>query len=172
MNNSRMSQPTSPQLTVPKMNTRSTEGSGEQRTPSALNAGAACRITPANQGTSTTLLQQFGHAFAAVVHREYRMLIGAITEAALLAQQLSPNPQIQRLQYLIQRVLVQLDGQHPVPSTRNQPSRSEHHGDTTLVRRTPRGGLGSRRNDNCQRNKGHLSVCGNNKQEVQQPTHN
>jgi hypothetical protein len=33
-----------------------------------------------------------------------------------LSQQLPPNPQIQRLQYLTQRALVQLDGQHPVSS--------------------------------------------------------
>jgi hypothetical protein len=39
-------------------------------------------------------------AFAAVVDREYCTQIGAIIEAALLAQQLAPNPQTQRLQYL------------------------------------------------------------------------
>jgi hypothetical protein len=32
---------------------------------------------------------------------------------------------------------VQLDRQHPVSSTRNPPSRSEHHGDTVVVSRTP-----------------------------------
>jgi hypothetical protein len=94
--------------------------------------------------------------------RDYRMLIGAIVEAALLAQQLPSNPQIQRLQYLTQRTLVQLDGQHPVSSTRNQLLRSEHHGDTALVSHTPGGDPGSRRNDNRQHNEGHPSVRGNN----------
>jgi hypothetical protein len=80
--------------------------------------------------------------------REYHTPIGTITEAALLAQQFPLNPQIQRLQYLTQRALVQLDGQHPVSPTRNQPSRSKHHGDTALVSHTLGGGHGSRRNDN------------------------
>jgi hypothetical protein len=111
-------------------------------------------------------------AFAAVADHKYRTPIGAIAEAALLAQQLPPNPQIKRLQYLTQRALVQLDGQHPVSSTWNQPLRSERHGDIALVSRTPRGGPGSRRNDNRQRNKGHLSARGNNEQEIQQPTRN
>jgi hypothetical protein len=44
--------------------------------------------------------RDLNNAFAAVVDREYRMPIGAITEAALLAQQLPPNSQIQWLQYL------------------------------------------------------------------------
>jgi hypothetical protein len=55
---------------------------------------------------------------------------GTIAEVVVLAQQFSPNPRIQRLQYLTQRALVQLDGQHPVSFTRNQPSRSKRHGDT------------------------------------------
>jgi hypothetical protein len=67
---------------------------------------------------------------------------------------------------------VQLDGQHPASSTRNQPSRSEHHGDTVVVSCTPGGGPGSWTNVNHQRNKGHPSACGNNEQEVQQPTRN
>jgi hypothetical protein len=46
--------------------------------------------------------------------------------------------------YLTQRALVQLDGQLPVSSTRNQPLRSEHHGNIELVSRSPGGGLGSR----------------------------
>jgi signal transduction histidine kinase len=103
------------------------------------------------------------NAFAAVAGHEYRTPIGVIAEATLLAQQLSPNPQIQRLQYLTQRTLVQLDGQHPVSPTRNQPLRSERHGDTALVSRTPRGGHRSWRNDNRQRNEGHPSARGNNK---------
>jgi hypothetical protein len=37
------------------------------------------------------------NTFAAATDREYRTPIGAIVEAALLAQQLPPNPQIQRL---------------------------------------------------------------------------
>jgi hypothetical protein len=76
------------------------------------------------------------------------------------------------MQYLTQRALVQLNGKHPVSSTRNQPSRSERHGDTMLVSHTPGGGPGSRRNDNRQRNKGHPSARGNNEQEVQQSTLN
>jgi hypothetical protein len=66
---------------------------------------------------------------------------------------------------------VQLDGQHPVSSTRNLPSRSERHGDPALISRTPEGGLGDRRNDSRQRNKSHQSAHGNAKQEVQQSTH-
>jgi hypothetical protein len=80
--------------------------------------------------------RNLNNAFAIVVDREYRTPIGAIAEAALLAQQPSPNPQIQRLQYLTQHALVQLDGQHPVSSTRNLPSRFEHHGETALISRT------------------------------------
>ncbi|RLM98597.1 hypothetical protein C2845_PM06G27930 [Panicum miliaceum] len=108
-------------------------------------------------------LRDLTNAFAAVADREYRTPIGAIAEAALLAQQLPSNPQIQRLQYLTQRALVQLDGQHPVLSTQNQPSRSERHRDTALVSRTPEGCHGSRGNDNRQRNEGHTSTRGNNK---------
>jgi hypothetical protein len=57
-NNSRTSQPMSPQLKLPKMRMRSREGSGGRRTPSALNTGATCRIAPAYQGILTILLQQ------------------------------------------------------------------------------------------------------------------
>jgi hypothetical protein len=46
----------SPQLTLPKIKMRSTVGSGGQRTPSALNADALCRIAPAYQGILTMLL--------------------------------------------------------------------------------------------------------------------
>jgi hypothetical protein len=77
--------------------------------------------------------RDLNNAFAAVADREYRTPIGAIIDVALLAQQLPPNPQIQRLQYLTQRALVQLNWQHPVSPTRILPSRSEHHGDTALV---------------------------------------
>jgi hypothetical protein len=59
--------------------------------------------------------------FAAAADWEYCTPIGAIVEAALLAQQLPPKPQIQGLQYLTQHALMQLDGQHPVSSTRNMP---------------------------------------------------
>jgi signal transduction histidine kinase len=45
-------------------------------------------------------------AFAAVTDHEYRTPIGAIEEAALLAQQLTFNPQIQRMQYLTQHALM------------------------------------------------------------------
>jgi hypothetical protein len=97
------------------------------------------------------------------------MPISTIAEAALLAQQLPSNPQIQRLQYLTQHALMQHDGKHLVSSTQNQLSRSEPHGDIALVSRTPGGGHGSRRNDNRQRNEGHPSARGNIEQEVQQP---
>jgi hypothetical protein len=50
--------------------------------------------------------RDLNNTFAAVVDRKYRTLIGAIAEAAILAQQFPPNPQIQRLQYLTQRALV------------------------------------------------------------------
>jgi hypothetical protein len=87
--------------------------------------------------------RDLNNAFAVVANREYHTPIGAIAEAALLAQQLPPNPQIQRLQYLTQRALVQLDGQHPASSTRIPPSRSERHGETAPVSRTLGGGPGS-----------------------------
>jgi hypothetical protein len=116
--------------------------------------------------------RDLNNAFAAAMDHEYRTPIGAIVEVALLAQQLPSNPQIQRLQYLTQRALVQLDGQHLVSSTRNQLLRSEHHGDTALVSRTLGGGHGSWRNDNRQRNECHPSARGNNEQEVQQPPRN
>jgi hypothetical protein len=73
----------SPQLMLPKMKMRSTEGSGGQRTPSVLNA-QNCAHEPRDPN----------NAFVVVADREYCMLIGANTEAALLAQQLPPNPQI------------------------------------------------------------------------------
>jgi hypothetical protein len=74
--------------------------------------------------------RNLSNAFAAATDQEYRTPIGAIAKVVLLAQQLPPNPQIQRLQYLTQRALVQLDGQHPVSSTRNMLLRSEGHGNT------------------------------------------
>jgi hypothetical protein len=110
--------------------------------------------------------RNLNNAFAAVADREYRTLISAIAEAALLAQQLPPNPQIQRLQYLTQRALVQLDVQHPVSSTRNLPSRSEHHGETLLICHTLGGGPENWRNNSCQRNEGHPSAYGIDEQEV------
>jgi hypothetical protein len=58
MNNSRTSQPKSPQLALPKTKMRSTEGFGGQRTPSTRNAGATRRIAPVYQGILTMLLQQ------------------------------------------------------------------------------------------------------------------
>jgi hypothetical protein len=66
---------------------------------------------------------------------------------------------------------VQLDGQHPVSSTRNLPSRSEHHGKTALIGRILGGVPGNRRNDSRQRNEGHPSVRDNDEQEVQQSNH-
>jgi hypothetical protein len=119
---------------------------------------AQCRCNTQNRAREPRGLN---NAFAAVADRQYRTPIGAIVEAALLAQQLPPNPKIQRLQYLTQRALVQLDGQHPVSPTRNLPSRSERHGDTALINRTPGGGHGSQRNDNRQRNEGHPSARSN-----------
>jgi hypothetical protein len=71
--------------------------------------------------------RDLNNAFAAVADREYRTPIGAIAKVALLAQQLPPNPQIQRLQYLTLHALVQLDGEHLVSSTQIPPLTSEHH---------------------------------------------
>jgi hypothetical protein len=114
--------------------------------------------------------RNLNNTFAAAADWEYRTPISAIAEAALLAQQLPPNPQIQRLQYLTQRAFVQLDGQHPLSSTQNLPLRSKRHGDTALISRTPGGGPGNRKNDSRQCNKGHQSMRGNAEQEVQQST--
>jgi hypothetical protein len=116
--------------------------------------------------------RDLNNAFITVTDREYRTPIGANAEAVVLAKQLPPNPEIQRLQYLTQHAVVQLDWKHPVSSTRNQPSRSKRHGDTVLISRTPGGGPRSWRNDNRQRIKGHPSVRGNNEQEIQQTTRN
>jgi hypothetical protein len=41
--------------------------------------------------------RNLNNAFADTTDQEYRTPIGAIAEAVLLAQQLPPNPQIQRL---------------------------------------------------------------------------
>jgi hypothetical protein len=109
--------------------------------------------------------RNLNNAFTAAAHREYRTPIGAIAEARLLAQQLPPNPQIQRLQYLTQRALVQLDGQHPVSSTRNMLSRSERHGDSTPISRTNQDNPVGQGNP-----KGQHSTRGNVEQEVQQST--
>jgi hypothetical protein len=100
-----------------------------------------------NHGRYPMYQRNLNNAFAIAAAQEYRTLIGAIAEAALLAQQLPPNPQIQRLQYLTQRALVQLDGQHPMSSTRNMLSRSERHGDSAQISCTSGGGLGYRGND-------------------------
>ncbi|RLM91751.1 hypothetical protein C2845_PM08G12140 [Panicum miliaceum] len=136
------------------------------------NAKRAQRRRNAENRAHNPMYQRnLNNAFAAAVDREYRTPIGAIAEATLLAQQLPPNLQIQRLQYLTQRALVQLDGQHPVSSIRNLPSRSERHGETALISRTPGGGPGNRRNNSRQRNEGHPSARGNDEEEVQQSTH-
>jgi hypothetical protein len=50
--------------------------------------------------------RNLNNAFVAVADWEYRTPISAIAEAVLLAQQLPPNPQIQRLSYLTQRMLM------------------------------------------------------------------
>jgi hypothetical protein len=54
--------------------------------------------------------RNLNNTFAAAVDQEYRRLIGAIAEVVLLAQQLPPNREIQRLQDLTQCALMQLDG--------------------------------------------------------------
>jgi signal transduction histidine kinase len=133
---------------------------------------AQCRQNAENHTRNLMYQRNLNNAFAATADREYRTPIGTIVEAALLAQQLPPNPHIQRLQYLTQCALVQLDGQHPMSSTRNMLSRSERHGDSTQISRTPGGGLGYRGNDNPQ---GQQSARGNVEQEVQllmRPPHN
>jgi hypothetical protein len=66
-----------------------------------------------NRGRNPLYQRNLNNAFAAAEDREFRTPIGAIAESDLLAQQLPPNPQIQRLQYLTQRALMQLDG-HPM----------------------------------------------------------
>jgi hypothetical protein len=111
-----------------------------------------------NRARNPMYKRNLNNAFAATADREYHTPIGAIAEAALLAQHPPPNPQIQRLQYLTQRTLMQLDGQDPVSSSRNLPSRSERHGETALISRTPGRGLRNRRNDSRQC---HQSACGN-----------
>jgi hypothetical protein len=123
--------------------------------------------------------RNLNNAFAAAEDQEYRTPIGAIAEAALLAQQLPPKPQIQRLQYLTHRALVQLDGQHLMSLTQNTLLRPERHGDSVQVSRTTGGGFASRGNKNSQRNQdnpvnhgnrqGQQSARGNVEQEVQQP---
>jgi hypothetical protein len=130
-----------------------------------------CRQNKKNHARNPMHRRNLNNAFAAAADREYRTQIGTIAEVVLQAQQLPPNPQIQRLQYLTQRALMQLDGQYPVSSTRNMLSRSGRHGDTTQISHTPRGGLGYRRNDNRQRNQCQQSMRGNVEQEVQQSTH-
>jgi hypothetical protein len=109
---------------------------------------AKCRQDVKNHACNPMYQRNLNKAFAAAEDQEYCTPIGAIAEAALLAQQLPPNPKIQRLQYLTQRALVQLDGQHPISSTRNTLSRPERHGDSTYVSRTPGGGYGYRGNHN------------------------
>jgi hypothetical protein len=96
--------------------------------------------------------RNLNNTFAAAEDQEYRTPIGTIAEAAVLVQQLPPNPKVQRLQYLTQRALVQLDGQNPMSSTWNTLSRSKRHGDSMQVSRTPGGGFRPRGNDNHQRN--------------------
>jgi hypothetical protein len=84
--------------------------------------------------------RNLNNAFVAAEDQEYDTPIGAIAKAALLVQQLPPNPQLQRLQYLTQRALVQLDEQNSMSSTRNTLSRSERHSESAQVSRTPGGG--------------------------------
>jgi hypothetical protein len=80
---------------------------------------AKCTQHRRNAQNCARVLRDLNNAFAAVADHEYHTPIGAIAEAALLAQQLPSNPQIQSLQYLTQRALMQLDGQHPVSPTWN-----------------------------------------------------
>jgi hypothetical protein len=100
-----------------------------RRVKNAKRAQRRCNVQ--NRARDLMYQRDLNNAFATVADQEYR------AQAALLAQQLPPNPQIQRLQYLTQSALVQLDGQHPVFSTQNPPSTSEHHGETALISRTP-----------------------------------
>jgi signal transduction histidine kinase len=50
-----------------------------------------------NHARNPMYLRNLKNAFAAAADREYRTPIGAIAEAALLVQQLPPNPQLQML---------------------------------------------------------------------------
>jgi hypothetical protein len=95
------------------------EDEEHQRIRRAKNAKQAQRGR--NAQNHARVPRDLNNAFAVVADCKYRTPISEIAEAALLAQQLPSNPQIQRLQYLTQRVLVQLSGQHPVSPTRNQP---------------------------------------------------
>jgi hypothetical protein len=94
-----------------------------------------------NRAHNPLYQRNLNNAFAAAEDREYRTPIRAIAEAALLVQKLPPNPQVQRLQYLTQRALMQLDGHNPMSSTQNTLSRSECHGDSAQVSCTPGGGF-------------------------------
>jgi hypothetical protein len=87
---------------------------------------------------------------------------------------------VQRLQYLTQHALVQLDEKNPMSSIRNTLSRSEHLGDSAQVCHTPGGGArpgevggNHQRNQDNQgshgNREGQQSACGNVDQEVQQP---
>jgi hypothetical protein len=62
--------------------------------------------------------RNLNYTFASAADREYRTSIGTSAEATLLAQQLAPNPQIQRLQCLTQRALVHSMGNTQCPQLR------------------------------------------------------
>jgi hypothetical protein len=94
-----------------------------------------------NRARNPLYRKNLNNAFAAAEDQEYHTPIDTIKEAVLLVQQLPPNPQVQRLQYLTQRTLVQLNKQNPLSSAWNTLSRSEHHGDSAQVSCTPGGGL-------------------------------
>jgi hypothetical protein len=51
-----------------------------------------CRWNTENRARNQTYQRNLNNTFAAATGREYRTPIGAIAEAALLAQQLPPNP--------------------------------------------------------------------------------
>ncbi|RLM93145.1 hypothetical protein C2845_PM08G17390 [Panicum miliaceum] len=75
-----------------------------RRIPRLKNAKRAKRRQNAKNRARNPLYQRnLNNAFAAAEDREYSTPIGTIAEAVLLAQQLPPNPQIQRLQYITQR---------------------------------------------------------------------
>jgi hypothetical protein len=79
-------------------------------------------------------------AFATADDHRYNTPIRNITEAALLIQQLTQNPEIERFLHLTQRAIVQLDQRDPISSLQHSRSRSENHASSIpQASRTPGG---------------------------------
>jgi hypothetical protein len=78
--------------------------------------------------------RNLNNAFVVAEDWEYRTPIGAPSSTT------TAKPPRAKAAVLTQRALVQLDEQNSMSSTRNTLSRSEHHGDSAQVSRTPEGG--------------------------------